>query len=963
MRLNRKDYENTARQAVAEGVVLLKNKGSVLPLSEGTKVALFGRIQSRYYKSGTGSGGMVNAGKVWTIPEALEEDGVKLDEELKAIYAEFDKTNPYDMGAGFGAEPWSQEEMKLEASVAEAAASRNDAAIAIIGRTAGEEQDYKDAPGAYRLSETEKEMLLTVRKAFDKMIVLMNVSAVLDMADIEAADPDAILYAWQGGEVGALGTADVIVGKVSPSGKLTDTIAKRIEDTPAYPNFGRTDYNLYCEDIYVGYRYYSTFGMESVLYPFGFGLSYTEFEITPVEFVLKDTLGKIISADDDLFVKKVIDDKGAKFEFTFDVKNIGKAAGKEVVQLYVHAPQGRLGKPVISLAGFTKTKVLEPGENCRVSISFTPYTIASYDDHPAHPAHPDYAYSYSYILEAGEYVFLAGDSSVKVKMAGRFELGETVVIEKLSSQMAPIKEFSRLHPVTRSAEGTVPVYETAHEAVPLASFRDIDVARADKPGFKPYTGDKGYKLADVRSGKVSMEDFLAQLSDEDLAAISRGEGMGSPKVTAGTAAAFGGISPALKEFGIPCGCCSDGPSGMRMDCGTKAFSLPNGTLLACTWNTELNEELFGMLGIEMTKNKIDVLLGPGINIHRHPLNGRNFEYFSEDPLVTGKMAAAQFRGLKSAGVSGTLKHFCGNNQETHRHDIDSVISERALREIYLKGFEIAVKEGGADSVMTTYGAVNGTWTNGRHDLCTCILRGEWGFKGMVMTDWWAKIGDVDGKVSRNDFARCVLAQNDWYAVCPDAAVNSTDDNILTELSAGNITRGHLVRNAANICDFLTKTHAMERIMGEEPELELEGFDESGDGVDAANVEYFEIKDGTVIDLSHVLSIQGCVYAFGLDVKQMGCYRIEITGKSDLSELAQIPIGIFFQSIPSGTFTFNGTGGEWKTLERKILLSSKYGVIRFYFGGNGLNLKDLKFVYEKPFDPELGWDGYADYIKG
>ncbi|MBO4882683.1 MAG: glycoside hydrolase family 3 protein [Lachnospiraceae bacterium] len=953
MKLDRREYENTARRAVAEGVVLLKNKDNVLPLKKGTKAALFGRIQSHYYKSGTGSGGMVNAGKVWTVPEALESEGIILNEDLKAVYAEFDKNHPYDMGAGFGAEPWSQEEMVLDKSVADKAAGESEVAIVLIGRTAGEEQDYADKKGAYRLSDTEAEMLRTVRGAFDKMIVLMNVSAVLDMTDIEEADPDAIMYIWQGGEVGALGAADVIVGNVSPSGKLTDTIAKRIEDTPAFPNFGSTEYNCYSEDIYVGYRYYSTFQKDAPLYPFGYGLSYTTFEISPVGIALEGSVDAM--CDRELILEKDIADKDFRIIADIEVKNTGNFPGKEVVQVYVSAPQGKLGKPAIALAGFLKTKELKSSQSCRIAVEIKPYIISSYDDSGAT------GFPFSYVLEAGEYIVYAGDRSDDLAECGKFSLKETVCIEKLSSQMAPVRNFKRIKPEKDDKDALTGRF--LEEDVPTAKIKDIDEAHADKPEFIPYTGDKGIKFADVKSGKASMDEFLAQLSDEDLAAIVRGEGMGSPKVTAGTAAAFGGISDNLKGFGIPCGCCSDGPSGMRMDCGTRAFSLPNGTLLACTWNTDLNEKLFGMLGIEMTKNKIDVLLGPGMNIHRHPLNGRNFEYFSEDPLITGRMAAAQFRGLKSAGVSGTLKHFCGNNQETRRHDIDSVISERALREIYLKGFELAIKEGGADSVMTTYGAVNGTWTNGRHDLLTNILRKEWGFDGMVMTDWWAKIGDVGGKVSRNDFARCVLAQNDWYAVCPEADRNSSDDNLLTELNAGNITRGHFVRCAKNICGFLLKTHAFDRINGKEPELELTGFDDEDGTVDSANVEYFEIKDGTTIDLSKVLSIQGCVYAFGLDVKQIGCYYMEVTGSSELSELAQIPIGIFFQSIPSGTITFNGTGGELKTLSRKVLLSSKYGVMRFYFGGNGLKLKELKFVFEKEYDPSLGWDGYSDYIKG
>ena len=276
----------------------------------------------------------------------------------------------------------------------------------------------------------------------------------------------------------------------------------------------------------------------------------------------------------------------------------------------------------------------------------------------------------------------------------------------------------------------------------------------------------------MRKGKI--EDFVAQMTDYDLVCIIRGEGMGSPKVTPGTASAFGGVAPHLKDMGIPCACCADGPSGIRIDTGTKAFSLPNGTLIASTFNTVLTEQLFELLGYEMEKNKVDSILGPGMNIHRHPLNGRNFEYFSEDPVLTGRLASAELKGLRKAGVTGTLKHFCGNNQETHRHEIDSVISERALREIYLKGFEIAVKEGKASSIMTTYGAVNGVWTAGRYDLNTTILREEWNFSGVVMTDWWANINETGNPPDKKNFAAMVRSQNDLYMVCSDSSTNSME---------------------------------------------------------------------------------------------------------------------------------------------------------------------------------------------
>lgn len=944
MKLNRRDYENTARRAVAEGQVLLKNNGNVLPLKNDAKIALFGRMQNHYYKSGTGSGGMVNARKVWGILDALKEEKVELNQSLLDAYETFEAAQPFDVGVGFGNEPWSQLEMEISDEMAASAAKESDIAVVIIGRTAGEAQDYKDVPGAYRLAEIELDMLRKVRKAFDKVVLVMNVSAVLDMKEIAEVSPDAILYAWQGGEMGGLGTVDVLMGRVSPSGKLVDSIVREIEDAPAYPYFGNEEYNNYSEDIYVGYRYYETFDRDAVMYPFGFGLSYTSFSINVEGCEAKRT-------------EKNSDGCRAfdgDIKLTATVENIGSYAGKEVVQVYMSCPQGELGKPAMVLVGFAKTKELAPGEKETVTISIDPYSFASYDDNGATE------YPFAYVLEAGEYTLYVGDSVRNVARVGAATMEKTLLLEQLSQQMAPKEEFGRIRPeVPTGAANFVaendslpPVYAIDHEMVPATECLDIEVAKADKPAFLPYTGDKGIKLADVRAGKASMDEFLAQLSEEDLAAIIRGEGMGSPKVTPGTAAAFGGVSNNLRNFGIPCGCCSDGPSGMRLDCGTKAFSLPSGTLLACTWNTEINEELYACLGMEMTKNRVDVLLGPGINIHRHPLNGRNFEYFSEDPFITGKMAAAQFRGMKSAGVSGTLKHFCANNQEANRYGVDSIVSERALREIYLKGFEMAVKEGGADSVMTTYGAVNGTWTSSRHDLNTCILRNEWGFKGIVMTDWWAEIGDIGGEHGKTDFARLMLAQNDFFAVCPDGATNSTGDNTLDELAKGNITRGHLTRSAANICGFLMNTHAMERMLGEEIELKLEGFEEDSDDIDPTDITYYKIspEGETFIDFSHVDTAKGSSFVFGTDADLRGCYYMDMIASSELDEVAQIPVGIFFQSIPGGTFTFNGTGGKDMTIRRKIYFGAKYGIIRLYFGGGGLNLKGVKFSYEKEFNP-------------
>ena len=465
----------------------------------------------------------------------------------------------------------------------------------------------------------------------------------------------------------------------------------------------------------------------------------------------------------------------------------------------------------------------------------------------------------------------------------------------------------------------------------------------DLPREIPQTGDKGIKLADVADGKHPMDEFIAQLSDDDLSCIVRGEGMGSPRVTPGTAAAFGGVTDTLQGFGIPAGCCDDGPSGMRLDCGTKAFSLPNGTMLACTFNTELAEELFTYAGIEIAANNVDCLLGPGMNIHRHPLNGRNFEYFSEDPLLTGKIAAAQLRGLHRSKVTGTIKHFACNNQETGRHTIDSVISERALREIYLKGFEIAVKEGGAVTVMTTYGCLNGLWTAGNYDLCTTILRGEWGFKGFVMTDWWSCMNDRDEAPRKNNFAAMVRAQNDVYMVCADSSKNTIGDNTLSSLEAGTLTRAELQRSAANVCRMLINSRAMYRLRGTASEIEIINRPYKDDDLDTENVTVFPTKDGFItIPLDAVNAEKGTSHVFILEADVFGMYSITLTASSGLSETAQIPVTLFTTGIPSAAFTFNGTNGAWDEISRVIPIFSRFVACRLYFGGSGLALRDITF---------------------
>ena len=900
-------YLDTAAKMVSEGIVMLKNENNALPLDADKEVAVFGRIQFHYYKSGTGSGGMVNVTKVVNILDGLIDNGVKVNEKLLDTYRKWDKENPFDLGEGWGGEPWSQKEMPLDEGFVKETAKSCETAIVIIGRTAGEEQDNRLEAGSYLLSDDEIAMLTVVREHFKKVVLLLNVGNIIDMTDINRIAPDSVLYVWQGGMTGGKGTADVLTGKVSPSGKLPDTIAHKASDYPSDANFGREkNRDIYAEDIYVGYRYFETFAKEKVLYPFGFGLSYTEFEIKTEKAEITEGAVKL----------------------SVSVKDIGPYKGKEVIEVYCEAPQGRLGKAARVLCGFEKTRELVPQEEQVVEIAVDIAKLASYDDSGVT------GNKSCYVLEAGEYKFYVGSDVRSAEYACSFEQGEDLVTERLIQSLAPVESFERIKPVCEGG-----AFSIGREAVPVSEV-DESARRLEKlPKEIAYTGDKGIKLWDVKNGKNTMDEFIAQLSDYDLSCIIRGEGMGSPRVTAGTASAFGGVSENLNGYGIPAGCCSDGPSGMRLDCGTKAFSLPNGTMIASSFNKELTSELFTFMGLEMAANKVDCLLGPGMNIHRHPLNGRNFEYFSEDPFLTGKMAAAELKGMAGAGVTGTIKHFCANNRETNRHFIDSVVSERALREIYLKGFEIAVKEGGASSVMTTYGRVNGLWTAGNFDLNTVILREEWGFKGFTMTDWWANINVRGKEPDKTDFAAMARAQNDVYMVCPDGEKN--DDNTLVALENGGIERCELQRNAANICGFLLHTNALKRAEGIGDTVKVINREDE-EQEDDKPVQFYKVDRDITLDLSDVDTKKGTSYSFALDLSNFGIYRVIVTASSTQSELAQIPMTLFSMGTAVGTFTFNGTGGKAVSMEKETPMFSRFTTVRIDFAQNGLDLHSIRF---------------------
>lgn len=925
---NKKEYTAVARQAAAEGVVLLRNEKQALPLVEKEKIAVFGRSQFHYYKSGTGSGGAVNVDYVVGIYEALKDSGkYELNKAVRAEYEVWVDTHPFQISTGWAGEPWSQEEMPLSLELVQKAAIDSETAIFIIGRTAGEDQDNKNEPGSFLLTNTEKEALEKLCGTFSKTIVLLNVGNIVDMHWVEVYKPEAVAYVWQGGQEGGNGVLDVVSGAVSPCGKLSDTIAYSIEDYPSTAYYGDAKENLQIEDIYVGYRYFETFAKEKVLYPFGFGLSYTKFTIEVEKF----DAGKI---NDELCCQS------SNVVITTKVTNIGSVSGKEVTQIYMKAPQGKLGKPDRVLCGFAKTEELQPGESQRLKIEIPYYVLGSYDDSGIT------GYKSCYVLEEGEYTFFVGMDVRSAFLCGEFKQENTTVLEQCQEALAPVKSFERIKPV--QTEENVNSYKVAFEKVPIQTRTPKEKRTENLPETYMFSGDKGYKLVDVADGKVTMEEFLSQLSDEDLCAMIRGEGMSSPKVTPGIAGAFGGITNRLVEFGIPTGGCADGPSGIRMDCGMHAFSLPNGTCLACSFNEKLSEELFEWEGLELRKNKIDALLGPGMNIHRNPLNGRNFEYFSEDPFLTGKMAAAQLKGMHKYDVTGTIKHFACNTQEYQRSHVNAVVSERAVREIYLKGFEIAVKEGQARSIMSTYGPINGVWTSGNYELLTQVLRKEWGYTGIVMTDWWAVANDEVGvKATLQNVAAQVRAQNDLSMTVNNAEQNSGNDNLMESISKGTLTRGELQRSAANICRFLITSPAFFRITNQISELDrvLLGAYSKEEHAMLNRIPLNVLDEETKMSLATISLEGGKTSCFDVKVAVRGIYELKLTIRgTGGNPLAQLPISIHKDQNLLQTITLKGTDEEWQIITVSLGSVIAYNFyLRLFVAQTGLELKEAKIV--------------------
>ncbi|MEW1835410.1 glycoside hydrolase family 3 N-terminal domain-containing protein [Microbacterium sp. NPDC079995] len=758
-----------ARTAAAEGVVLLTNDGT-LPLGERA-VAVFGRVQVDWFAVGYGSGGDVKVPYIWNLLAGLRDAGVRVDDELATVYSTWCAENRPVFTADWGQWPHHFPEMPIDDVDVAAAASRADTAVVAIGRAAGEARDSILEAGSYYLTSAERTLLDAVTTHFDRVVVVIDAGNVMDLSWIvDYGDRiSAVLFAWQGGMEGARAVAGVLAGESTPSGKLTDTIARSYEDYPSSSNFGGLDVNVYAEDVFVGYRYFETFAPDRVLFPFGHGLSYTTFDLSATSTTDAGTL-------------------------TLDVvvTNTGERAGKEVVQVYTGAPDGALGKPARQLAAFAKTGLLAPGQSETIRLGVRLDDLASYDDSGVTGTRN------AWVLEAGAYpVFVGTDVRSASRVAG-FEVPETRVVRTAAEVAAPVHAFERLT-LARAADGSAVI---ARETVPRRTVSRAERILSALPAEIPPTGDRGIDLSDVARGSASLDDFVAQLSDEELSLLARGDvTMDSPLGAAGNAGVLGGVSESLRAKGVPPITTTDGPSGIRLS--AYASLLPSGTAFASTWNVALIEELAALHGQEMLRKGSDVLLSPGMNIHRDPLCGRNFEYFSEDPVVSGRIAAAVVRGVQSAGLAACPKHFAANNQETNRTRNDSRVSERALREIYLRGFEICVREAAPRLIMTSYNQINGVWAHYHHDLVTVVLREEWGYEGTVITDWWIEESVDPDFPALEDNAYRVRAQVDVLmpgGVKKDGAPQAyADTTILDSLArAEGITRGELQRTARNV---------------------------------------------------------------------------------------------------------------------------------------------------------------------
>ena len=736
-----------SRKIAGEGMVLLENNG-ILPLKEGTTVALFGVGTLEYIKSGCGSG-FVFPAYVRNIYEGFAEKAprIKIFEPLSQFYYDYaapqimsqKRTSVMDV---FPILP----EPAIPAELLADAAVHADVAIIVIHRDSGERSDRSSGKGDFYLTDEEQKLIDDVTSAFSRCVAVLNVGAIVDVCWIRNNPKiSGALLAWQGGMEGGLAIADILCGDVNPSGKLVDTFAKSFLDYPSSDTFNESkDYVEYYEDIYVGYRYFETIpgAAEKVNYPFGYGLSYTTFSFSKPEAALD----------------------GDRITVSFSVTNTGSLAGKEVAQVYFSAPQGRLGKSALSLVGFHKTRLLSPGEAEQVCVSFPVSDMASYDDLGK-------CRMSAYVLEQGDYRFFVG-SNVRTLQECEYRYAVTeafVVTCQLQQRCAPNLLRKRM------------LSDGSFEELPSFPILRHEIS-APVNTAAPILSDKPLPLWMVANGKITLDEFISQMTDQELIGMVSG----IPSRGAANTAGMGGID----RLGIPAVMTVDGPAGIRLNhrIGVATTAWPCATLVACTWNPELACQMGRSGALEAKEMGLAIWLTPALNIHRNPLCGRNFEYYSEDPLIAGKFAAAKVRGIQSAHTAASAKHFAANNKEANRYHSDSRVSERALREIYLRGFEICVKESQPWTVMTSYNLINARRACECHELIEGILRQEWGFTGMVTTDWGVPC----------EQANCVLAGNDIRMPGGFPAA------LTQALADGRLQRGHLETCVKRILEMILK---------------------------------------------------------------------------------------------------------------------------------------------------------------
>ncbi|MCI9109815.1 MAG: beta-glucosidase [Lachnospiraceae bacterium] len=839
------DHMNISRELAGECMVLLENDGA-LPLKETGKIALFGNGVRRTVKGGTGSGdvnsrsivnveeGFKNAGFTVTSGSWLDKQGEMLDkskgEYLEWVKAEAKKSSRSEFIIQFD-HPYSAPAPVLitEEDCKEA---DTDVAVYVIARNSGEGSDRYNREGDYLLFAEEKKNLEMVAAHFKKTIVILNIGGVMELSGVKAIPGiNAILLMGQLGNIGGDALADVVTGKVNPSGKTVDTWAKNYMDYPSSAKFshnGSVHDEEYEDGIYVGYRYFDSFGVEPE-YCFGFGRSYTDFSLQ---------IDGAEAAGDRVQVRATVQNTGSVY------------AGKEVVQIYYSAPQGRMDKPYQELAAYHKTSLLKPGESEAMILTFAIKEMASYSEADA-----------AWVLEKGDYVIRVGSSAGNTEVAAVLTLAEEVKTQ-IGKNLFPLDiQLKEIKPDTTAAktayeknsEGLGRVYHGSIQSSCIKAEHMVYQGKREE-----YKTDREKKLTvqDIKNGDCTVEELVAQLTVEEMAdmcvgTLRAGEGnvVGNASYTVPGAA--GDTSSILKgSRGIKNMILADGPAGLRLQPHFKTTkegkllpggsvmgdsfepfdpdinedevdnyyqyctAIPIGWSLAQSWNTELAEWAGDMIGAEMEQFGVDLWLAPAMNIHRNPLCGRNFEYYSEDPLVSGKIAAAITIGVqKHKGKGTTIKHFAVNNQEDNRYFVNAHVSERALREIYLKGFEIAVKESQPLSIMTSYNLLNGIHTANSYDLLQAMARDEWGFDGTVMTDWFTSqdMPEITGKFQPrypiSSSVGCIYAGNDIQMPGCRKNVDDIVEAVKTgrEMDGFRITLADLQFNTANIIRVVLKT--------------------------------------------------------------------------------------------------------------------------------------------------------------